>query len=247
MENNNFGAFLRFFPRGLNPFKIQRKFKSQKIDEFVFQNLCWIRSLTNEQSCSSSSNLLVQYLSEFWKLGRSLFLFLKFGRLNQIWKLVEIWNPEGPGCQWLTQRTCARHAHATRSPPAAHHFIGNSGRRSHLATMPPTPAAAFKPWRHADLLFSFPLSTEESFHMRLALLLFTARIQHRWALRAPHASMNPWGHNTSSLRCCCLSRKASRRVAVAIASSGEARAKWREVQLEFGWEGGADNLDQGVH
>jgi hypothetical protein len=36
-----------------NRFKIQSKFKSQKLVEFIFQNLLRIGSLTNEDSCSS--------------------------------------------------------------------------------------------------------------------------------------------------------------------------------------------------
>jgi hypothetical protein len=39
LANYNFVEFLRFFPGGLNPFKIQRKFKSQKLVEFIFQIL----------------------------------------------------------------------------------------------------------------------------------------------------------------------------------------------------------------
>jgi hypothetical protein len=44
---------MRFFLEGLNPFKIQSKFKSHKIVEFIFQILFQIGSLSNEQSCSS--------------------------------------------------------------------------------------------------------------------------------------------------------------------------------------------------
>jgi hypothetical protein len=43
---------MRFFPRGLNPFKIQRKFKYQKIVEFVFQNMLQFGSFTKDKSYS---------------------------------------------------------------------------------------------------------------------------------------------------------------------------------------------------
>jgi hypothetical protein len=42
---------------GLNPFKIQSNFKSQKLVEFIFRILSRIGSLTNGESCFSSSYL----------------------------------------------------------------------------------------------------------------------------------------------------------------------------------------------
>jgi hypothetical protein len=39
MSRKNFSGFMRLFPKGLNPFKIQACFKLELVLEFIIQNL----------------------------------------------------------------------------------------------------------------------------------------------------------------------------------------------------------------
>jgi hypothetical protein len=48
----NFGGLIRFFPEGLNHFKIQTKFKVNLFPNFIIQNLERFWSLTKKEICS---------------------------------------------------------------------------------------------------------------------------------------------------------------------------------------------------
>jgi hypothetical protein len=48
----NFGGLMRFFPKGLTPFKIQTRFKVDLFMDFIIQNLERFWSLAKKEICS---------------------------------------------------------------------------------------------------------------------------------------------------------------------------------------------------
>jgi hypothetical protein len=51
MQRKNFGEFIEFYPKGLNPFKIQTNFKLEFILEFIIQNSERIGSWDKNETC----------------------------------------------------------------------------------------------------------------------------------------------------------------------------------------------------
>jgi hypothetical protein len=83
LVNYNFGEFLRFFPGGLNPFKIQSKFTSQKRVEFFVQILFQI-GVGPMDKVVHLRLILQNWISHnFWRPGSSLFYFwIQFGKIK---------------------------------------------------------------------------------------------------------------------------------------------------------------------
>jgi hypothetical protein len=52
MSRKIFGEFIGFFPKGLNPFKIQSSFKLEFLLEFIIKNLFGIWTPSQKENCS---------------------------------------------------------------------------------------------------------------------------------------------------------------------------------------------------
>jgi hypothetical protein len=53
MSTNTFGEFMELFPKGLNPFKIQTRFKLEFVMEIIVQNPERIGSWAKKKTCST--------------------------------------------------------------------------------------------------------------------------------------------------------------------------------------------------
>jgi hypothetical protein len=84
---------MRFFPKGLNPFKIQTRFKVDLFQKFIIQNLerfgvgpkrlafqVWRIQLQFELICNHAK------FGEFWAKGRPGFCIFQFEAFELIWK-----------------------------------------------------------------------------------------------------------------------------------------------------------------
>jgi hypothetical protein len=83
----NFGEFLRFFPEGLNPFKIHRRFKFESVPKLITWISLWIISWPNWHSLSEYSILSSCKVWEFleqWKVSiLNLQIWVVFGNLDK--------------------------------------------------------------------------------------------------------------------------------------------------------------------
>jgi hypothetical protein len=57
MSRKNFSEFLKFFLKGLNPFKIKSSFKLDFVLEFVIQNTKRFGSCAKKETCSIGIDL----------------------------------------------------------------------------------------------------------------------------------------------------------------------------------------------
>jgi hypothetical protein len=90
MSTNTFGEFMELFPKGLNPFKIQTRFKLEFVMEIIVQNPERIevgpkRKLVPLELIYNNSTF-----ENLWTSGSSYFVFWKFGHLNSIGKKLRI-------------------------------------------------------------------------------------------------------------------------------------------------------------
>jgi hypothetical protein len=84
----NFGEFMRFLPEGLNPFKIQIRFKVDLFSNFIIQNLERFWSFTKKEIFSIWSNLSTCQILNFFELCKYQFIILKielFKYLKTLW------------------------------------------------------------------------------------------------------------------------------------------------------------------
>jgi hypothetical protein len=63
MSRKNFGEFMKFFPKGLNPFKIQTIFNFGLIPRFLIYNPEGIGSRAKNERCSLMSSISPQKVS----------------------------------------------------------------------------------------------------------------------------------------------------------------------------------------
>jgi hypothetical protein len=74
----NFEEFIRFFQRGLNPFKIRGRFKIYFVAEFLTSILREFEVGTKSKVVIYASKYLYTKFGEFWTSERSPFWILKF-------------------------------------------------------------------------------------------------------------------------------------------------------------------------
>jgi hypothetical protein len=89
MPGNIFGAFMEFFPKGLNSFKIQTKFKCNLVPEFVIQILLGIWTSSQKESCSFWIYLSPFLVSKFLAYGKLLFYIFQCLNVESLWKRFE--------------------------------------------------------------------------------------------------------------------------------------------------------------
>jgi hypothetical protein len=147
----NFGEFLRFFLKGLNPFKMQIKFKFYIIFKFVIQNLFQFWNFTQKESCSISS-----VNSELFMIFRGTGIGLKFFENRKVGAAHLSVAPEP---LW--------HAHAgdpgRRQLPYRHHLLS-----SRPTLMPPLAPSLSTTLRSAPTLPPSPFSPNEQRSRRLS-------------------------------------------------------------------------------
>jgi hypothetical protein len=86
MSIKNFSEFMIFFPKGLNPFNIQTRFKLEFVLEFIIQNPERIGSWATKETCSISIYLQPCHVWQFLDIKKFKFCFWKFDHLNSIGK-----------------------------------------------------------------------------------------------------------------------------------------------------------------
>jgi hypothetical protein len=196
LANQNFGQFLRFFQRGLNPFKIQSKFKSQKVVEFIFQILFRIGSLANEQSCSISIS--------------------DFGSLNQFWIINSKFEN---GLGQLSAPDCAHLRAPTPCDPGhlyhTHRVVMRSALPSGQAFKAPTnPKLTFTPWSRSHSHFPICLHTEQSTTYTLLSSLSHRQVTIEPLLVRVHPIRLVAASSTTPHQPCDLSRRTSGRATI---------------------------------
>jgi hypothetical protein len=77
MSIKNFSEFMRFFPKGLNPFNIQTRFKLEFVLEFIIQNPERIGSWATKETCSISIYLQPCHVWQFLDIKKFKFCFLE--------------------------------------------------------------------------------------------------------------------------------------------------------------------------
>jgi hypothetical protein len=89
----NFRGFIRFFQKGLNPFRIQARFKFELFLDFLIQNPEGFGSGTKKESCSLLSHRSTQKGSPFLDIGKIVFVNFEVGALE---KRIKLKGTEGP-------------------------------------------------------------------------------------------------------------------------------------------------------
>jgi hypothetical protein len=89
----NFTGFIRFFQKGLNPFKIQARFKFELFLDFLLQNTEGFGSGAKKRSCSLLSHWSPQNVSPFLDIGKIVFVNFEVGDLE---KWIKLKGTEGP-------------------------------------------------------------------------------------------------------------------------------------------------------
>jgi hypothetical protein len=74
---SNFRGLMRFLPEGLNPFKIQTRFKVDLFPNFIIQNLERFWSLAKKEICSICSDLSTCQIMKFLEFCKYQFLILQ--------------------------------------------------------------------------------------------------------------------------------------------------------------------------
>jgi hypothetical protein len=80
----NFREFIRFFQKGLNPFKIQARFKFELFLYFIIQNPEGFGSGAKKESCSLLSHRSPKNVSPFWDNGKIMFVNFEVGALKRM-------------------------------------------------------------------------------------------------------------------------------------------------------------------
>jgi hypothetical protein len=136
MLGYNFSECTRFFPQGLNPFKIHRRFKFCSVPEFISWLLLIFWSGPNLESWSEYLYLAPCKIWIFLEQGKSSILNLQFWAELEIWKkfligqgppvssptvFISALQSPDPRCSPLTRSPCGDHAHGGECTGAGHH------------------------------------------------------------------------------------------------------------------------------
>jgi hypothetical protein len=95
MSRKNSSEFNRFFPQGLNPFKIHGSFKLELVPKFMSWHTLEIWSLSNWQSCSIFSKGASCQVWIFLDHGKVVYLNLHVWYDLEYWKILKSGWPTG--------------------------------------------------------------------------------------------------------------------------------------------------------
>jgi hypothetical protein len=132
----NFRGFIRFFQKGLNPFKIQARFKFELFLDFLIPNTEGHGSGTKMESCSLLSHWPAQKVSPFLDIGKIMFVNFEVGALEKH-------NKSGPRAHMSATTSSSdrtpRDSVLSRCCP--HHAADSRPRQLLLRRTPPAPAS----------------------------------------------------------------------------------------------------------
>jgi hypothetical protein len=94
MPSKNFGEFMEFFPKGLNPFKFQFRFNLVWLPEFWIQILLGIWTSSQKESGSFCIHLSPCEVRKLLFIMKTVFCIFKVGAFEFIWKIF--WMVIGP-------------------------------------------------------------------------------------------------------------------------------------------------------